>query len=258
MAKDTFYFSHDYNARNDQKIKGLIKKHGMSGYGVWWAIVEELYNNANALRLDYEGIAYDLRSDGITVKSVIHDFDLFVIDGEIFGSVSIERRISERNSKSLKARESANKRWEKMRMQCELNANASENDAIKESKGKERKEKKEIKEEGSQARFDFKKSLIEYGFKEYLVDDWLKVRKTKKLTGTKTAFNQFISELEKRACHLDETMELIVSKSWGGFNWDWVDNLTKTENGTGTSKSGKQEKFATYFKNKGSESGNAA
>lgn len=255
MAKDTFYFSHDYNARNDQKIKGLIKKHGMSGYGVWWAIVEELYNNANALRLDYEGIAYDLRSDGITVKSVIHDFDLFVIDGEIFGSVSIERRISERNSKSLKARESANKRWEKMRMQCELNANASKNDAIKESKGKEIKENKEIKED-SQARFNFKKSLVEYGFSEKIVDDWLKVRKTKKLTGTETAYEQFISEIEKRACNLNETLALIVSKSWGGFKWEWVDNLQK--NGTGTSKQGKKAEFAEYFKNKGRESGDAA
>ena len=44
MAKETFYFSHDYNARNDIKIKKLILKHGFCGYGIFWAIIEDLYN----------------------------------------------------------------------------------------------------------------------------------------------------------------------------------------------------------------------
>ena len=39
----------------------LLRKHGMIGYGIYWAIIEDLYNNANALRLDYEGIAFEYR-----------------------------------------------------------------------------------------------------------------------------------------------------------------------------------------------------
>ena len=78
MSKDTFYFSHDYNARSDDKIKNLIRKHGVAGYGIFWCIIEDLYNNANALRLDYEGIAYDLRADCETIKSIINNFDLFL------------------------------------------------------------------------------------------------------------------------------------------------------------------------------------
>ena len=58
MSKDTFYFSHDYNSRNDEKIKSLLRKHGMQGYGLFWALIEDLYNNANALRTDSEGIEY--------------------------------------------------------------------------------------------------------------------------------------------------------------------------------------------------------
>jgi hypothetical protein len=138
MPKDTFYFSHDYNARNDEKIKRLIRKHGMQGYGVFWSIVEDLYNNANALRTDYEGIAYDYRIDVSIVRSVINDFDLFVFDAEHFGSLSVQKRIDERDSKSVKARESAHKRWTNanaMQSQCEGNA-------IKERKGKEINEKK--------------------------------------------------------------------------------------------------------------------
>ena len=140
MPKDTFYFSHDYNARNDEKIKRLIRKHGMIGYGIFWSIVEDLYNNANALRTDYEGIAYDLRSDCDIVASVVNDFDLFIFNGDFFGSNSVQERLDQRNSKSESARKSASYRWE--------NANAlqtqSEGNAKKERKGKEIKGK-EIK-----------------------------------------------------------------------------------------------------------------
>ena len=149
MAKDTFYFSHDYNARSDDKIKRLIRKHGMTGYGVYWAIIEDLYNNSNELELDFDGIAFDLRCSAELIESVITEFDLFVIDAKCYGSASVERRLNDRNAKSRKAAESANQRWAKKR---EADANASKVDAnalqpecdsnaIKESKGKERKEK---------------------------------------------------------------------------------------------------------------------
>jgi 5-methylcytosine-specific restriction endonuclease McrA len=111
MPKDTYYFSHDYNCRNDEKIKRLLRKHGMSGYGIFWSIVEDLYNNSNQLMIDYEGIAYDLRSDIDTIKSIINDFDLFMIVDDMFGSKSIENRIQERSEKSSKARTSALSKW---------------------------------------------------------------------------------------------------------------------------------------------------
>ena len=141
MGKDTAYwFSHDYNSRTDEKTKALIRKHGMLGYGIFWAIVEDLYNNANALRLDCEGIAFDMRVDESIVESVLNDFDLFFIQDGVISSKSVQRRLDERKEKSVKASKSANKRW--------ANANAlqtqSDGNAIKEKKGDEKKEK-EIK-----------------------------------------------------------------------------------------------------------------
>lgn len=132
---DTFYFSHDYNSRSDEKIKKLIYKHGFEGYGLYWAIIEELYQNANVMRLECERIAYELRTDEKRIASIINDFDLFVTDGDFFYSTSIEKRLKMRSEKSRKASESAKARWN--------NANAvrthSERNAIKESKGKENK-----------------------------------------------------------------------------------------------------------------------
>ena len=147
MAKDTFYFSHDYNSRNDIKIKRLLQKLGFEGYGLFWAIIEELYNNANALPTHYEGIAFDMRTHEDLVKSVVEDFDLFVVHEGNFGSISVERRINERNEKSKKAKNSADFRWSnaneskkdanEMRTQCDGNA-------IKKERNKEVKEIKKV------------------------------------------------------------------------------------------------------------------
>jgi len=137
--KDTFYFSHDYNARTDPKIKRLMAKHGMTGYGIYWAIIEDLYNNANALQTDCESIAYDLRVDSEIIKSIIFDFDLFKIDGEIFSSLSIQRRLDDRNEKSEKARKSAQYRWNNKTDNANAMRTQSDGNAIKARKGKERK-----------------------------------------------------------------------------------------------------------------------
>jgi hypothetical protein len=145
MAKESFYFTHDYNSRMDEKIKLLIRKHGMQGYGIYWAIIEDLYNNTNVLRTYYDGIAYDLRVEQDVVKSIINDFDLFVINGETFGSLSVERRLNERKEKSIKARESISKRWANNTnvQKSDTNVIRQEYDSntIKEKKGKEIKEK---------------------------------------------------------------------------------------------------------------------
>ena len=113
MAKDTFYFSHDYNTRSDEKIKKLIRTHGMVGYGLFWAIIEDLYQNNNSLELDYDLLAYEYRLNEDLIKSIINDFSLFTNDEKTFGSVSISKRIDIRNEKSKMASDNAYKRWGK-------------------------------------------------------------------------------------------------------------------------------------------------
>ncbi len=139
MGKDTFYFSHDYNARTDEKIKLLIRKHGLKGYGIFWAIVEDLYNNANALQTDYEGIAFELREDIEIIKSVVNDFNLFQFEDNTFGSLSVQKRLDERNEKSQTARQSAYKRWNKNKVDANALQTQSNGNAIKEIKGKKKK-----------------------------------------------------------------------------------------------------------------------
>jgi len=56
LKKETFYFSHDYTARSDEKIKNLIYDFGYEGYGIYWSLIEELYQNN--LEIEGERIRY--------------------------------------------------------------------------------------------------------------------------------------------------------------------------------------------------------
>ena len=218
--KDTYYFSHDYNSRNDHKIKKLVSKHGYLGYGLFWAIIEDLYNNANALQTDYESIAFDLRTSENIIESIINDFDLFVIEADNFGSLSVQRRLEERDAKSLKARESAYKRWNKDKENANALQTDSECNAIKERKVNEIKEK-----ENKNTTFNFESALISYGFNTQLVSDWMQVRKAKKATNTETSFNNFISQIEKSGVDKNEILKICISRDWKGFNTDWIKDM---------------------------------
>lgn len=70
--------------------------------------------------------------------------------------------------------------------------------------------------------YDFKKSLLDYGFEKQLVDEWLLVRKNKKATNTQTAFNNFVKEVEKSLLKKNEVLRTCVEKSWSGLKADWL------------------------------------
>ncbi len=45
--KESFYFSHDYNARNDQKILMIRSKFGLAGYALFWMCIESMAEDTN-------------------------------------------------------------------------------------------------------------------------------------------------------------------------------------------------------------------
>ena len=96
QIKYTNYFSHDSNARNDEKLVRLRMKQGAAGYGVYFMILERLREEADYMSAkDYNMIAFDLRVDAAIVKSVVEDFGLFTFtdDGKCFYSESFTRRM---------------------------------------------------------------------------------------------------------------------------------------------------------------------
>ncbi len=107
--------------------------------------------------------------------------------------------------------------------------NIAEESRVEKELDKKREDKK--REDFKKEIFNFKKSLIEYGFEEKLIDDWLLVRKNKKASNTETAFKTFINEIESRNCNINEMLQIAVSNSWSSFKHNWVDNLKNSKNG---------------------------
>lgn len=141
--KDTYYFSHDYNPRGDEKIQGVLFEMGWEGYGLYWGLIELLYQNDGYLQLQYKRIAFELRTDYDKIEKLINDFDLFMINENMFTSKSVLYRLKKRKEKSSQTRKAAKTRWNREK---QSNADAiqmeSESNAIKESKVKDNKLKK--------------------------------------------------------------------------------------------------------------------
>lgn len=124
--------------------------------------------------------------------------------------------------KSVKARESVEKRWSKRNTNV-LQSNNERNTNVIQPKYERNTEEKRREKEYI---FDFKKSLLSLGFDSALVDEWLKVRKAKKLTNTQTAFNKFVKQVELTGVDKNLVLEKCVEKSWGGFESSWINQST--------------------------------
>ena len=120
-------------------------EYGMQGIGVFWCLVEMLYEQGGFIRTEYERIAYELRTDTNVLEWIINKSGLFVVKEDTFYSETVLQRLEKRNNKSIKARESVTKRWNDYRENTNVIRTNNEGNTIKERKGKEIKVK-EIKE----------------------------------------------------------------------------------------------------------------
>ncbi|MDO4728405.1 MAG: DUF4373 domain-containing protein [Bacteroidota bacterium] len=96
MSKNNFYFSHDGNARNDEKLLSVRVKMGAEGYGIYFMVIEKLLESGDyTLDKDYNVIAFDLRVGSDKIKAVVENFGLFQFteNGKRFYSESLLRRM---------------------------------------------------------------------------------------------------------------------------------------------------------------------
>lgn len=100
--KDAYYFSHDANARREDKCIALIAEYGYEGYGRFWALIEILreqpgYQIDIGSKFGYAKLADELKMTRAEieqfVKSCIEDFELLKSDGKNLWSDSLFRRM---------------------------------------------------------------------------------------------------------------------------------------------------------------------
>lgn len=81
----------------------------------------------------------------------------------------------------------------------------------------------------SPKKFSFKNELVALGVEEQVVDDWIMVRKNKKLSQTQTAFNHTKKNIETiSSTHnlsANEIIRTAVERSWGGVEPDFFKNI---------------------------------
>jgi uncharacterized protein YdaU (DUF1376 family) len=143
--KDSYYFPHDYHARHDAKIEELHMHLGCEGIGIYWCLVEMMYENNGHLHISKIPIyAKMLMCKDETLAEVVSAYHLFTKKGDKFYSKSLLARLQHINAKRLKARDSAKKRWD-----ANAEHSHSGGNAIKESKEKESKEKKVVVDDAS-------------------------------------------------------------------------------------------------------------
>jgi len=133
------YFSHDYNARNDQKIVSLRRNYGVEGVGIYWCLVEIMYECYGSIHIDkIDDIAFDLRVDKDKISNILNG-ELFKKKGKKYISNSILKRLEQRQEKTDKTRQAALKSWESRRkpdadaMHGESDCNAIKGKDIKEN-----------------------------------------------------------------------------------------------------------------------------
>ena len=188
--KDAYYFSHDSNARNDLKIKALVKKYGWSGYGYYWVIIENLRESDN-YKLPFKDYVLDALAEEFNVSSTdvqqfiddcINKYDLLEKEDGCFYSNSLKRRMKIKDNKREQARQaglvSAQKRTQQQRP---FNNRSTTVQQGKERKGKEGKESKKNNDISDIVYCEIPKKIncsrVRKAFNEYCHMRWHKDKK---------------------------------------------------------------------------------
>jgi hypothetical protein len=123
------YFPHFENARNDNKILKIRRKLGLDGYAVYFMILEVLraQSDFKLSLFDIEELEFDFRTDKQIIISIIHDFDLFIVENGFFYSKNLIENLKGYLEKSDRARNAALKRWNNANADANADANQNAN-----------------------------------------------------------------------------------------------------------------------------------
>ena len=114
--------------------------------------------------------------------------------------------------------------------QTKRKRNASETQVTPNKNVKKEKNVNNVKNK-EEIKFNFKKSFLELGLDEQILNDWMEVRKKKKASNTKTAFTKFITQVNLSGLTVNECVKICAEKDWKGFEAKWLENINSNGNG---------------------------
>lgn len=185
------YFSHDFGTRHKKKLSALIHEQKMTGYGLFWVIVEMLHEDSTRW-MDLDELTYISieKESGESVEYIkqfiqkcITRYKVFIQEGEKFTTDRVLRNIDKRMEISTKRSEAGKKSGEVRAKKEDINEQVFnkneqvfdnvEQNGTKERKGKERKVNKYLRPKGLTASFEADPAEIKVLKNEYdkLVND---------------------------------------------------------------------------------------
>lgn len=212
MKKNTYYFSHDYNARNDTKVLFLRMQLGMEGYGIYWFLIESLAESGGILPFQLIPVlAMQMHTTEAKVKAVVSGFNLFEITDEHFFSLRLNDHLEKVNQIKLNAS-----------MRGKLSAEKRKSTKIQQTVKQtvEQRKGKEIKEKES------KQVIITNNFTEDFLKDWnewIDYKKTnhnfdyKTLKSEQIAFNHLYKISNKNQNAAREIIIVSIANGYKGL-----------------------------------------
>ena len=194
--------------------------------GVYRDLIDLAYMNDNKIKYNLMQLSKYCNSTEEEISEVL------ALKGKKIGDFWSIPSCDKRIAKSQANRENGSKGGRPTKPKENPTNNPTETQTITQlkpnSKGKEKEKEKEnlnnnINEKKEKA-FNFRLSLIDLGVNEKIVEDWIKVRKTKNATNTETAFNKIKSQILKSGKTANECITLAVEKDWKGFEAEWIKN----------------------------------
>ena len=164
------------------------------------------YLHEKPLPLDSEEIArlVRMRTHNDCIAVVLREYFKKTKDGWISSRVLLEMdRVGE---KSNKARASAKARWDANVKRTQSEGNATQDTLHK-----------------TQDTLPKKNTVVPpAGVTEFVWQDWLKLRKTKKAPVTQTAIDGIVRESLKAGVSLQTALETCCERGWTGFKAEWM------------------------------------
>ena len=112
MKKSDYWFRHDFNARNDEKIERAVMKKTALAKAIYWDLLEMLYSSDGMLPIKEtaEMVSFKNHISDLSIASyVILESGLFDIDGDFFYSERVSYELNEMKERRLRNQENGKK-----------------------------------------------------------------------------------------------------------------------------------------------------
>jgi uncharacterized protein YdaU (DUF1376 family) len=216
-----YYYQHhigDY--RKDTAHLTLLE------HGIYRQLLDLYYTNETPLPADHAPTMRLLcvrnADESNAYKNLINDFFIEMEDG--FHHKRCDVEIAKFHGKSEKSRDAANKRWsnnaDAMPTQCEGNANQEPITNNQEPITNINKPQQAASAKAQ--KFDAIAFFEPHLVSPQVLNDWLRIRKGKRLVSTETAFNGFIAEVHKTGMCVADAIQLCCVRGWGGLDAEWL------------------------------------